>query len=108
MNVKSAIIAAQYVVAENLRTFPNREICVGGKEYVKVNEVNSALQDLILWVYPDLESDRLKQIIPCSQCNHYRKLRSKANPRKVKFICKLDGAVKRSDFYCGNAIEKEK
>lgn len=107
MNVKQALISA-YEILTSEKLKEDKPIVRNKKAvYINSKETTQALKQLIDWVYPEIESDRLKQIIPCSKCQYYRKMRNKTNPRKVKFVCKLDRTVKRPDFYCASAVEKE-
>lgn len=115
MNVRLAVYTAYHVLHRYARQNPHKVMKVPFTDnegdyrvlQVSVDEAAEGLNSLIEHVYPQSESERYKLITRCKECEYYKTLRSKKNPRLTKKYCKKHGIEPKPDFYCASALEKD-
>lgn len=115
MNVRLAVYTAYHVLHRYARQNPHKIMKVpftdNEGDYrvlpVSVDEAAEGLNALIEHVYPHTETDRYKLIVRCRECEYYKTLKSKKNPRRKKHVCKIHGIEPKPDFFCASAMEKE-
>lgn len=106
MNAKVALEAA-YAALKKAEKKGLEEIKIRTGEVIDIFEAQEAIDKLIGHIYPEFEMNRFHRIVPCSACKCYKKLRNRKNPRRIKWVCGLDGFEKYPGFYCGLAVSKE-
>ena len=76
------------------------------KGKVTYSDLIQELDKLIKWVYPKLETDRLKKVVRCKECSNYKKFLDKKNStewhKSFVMLCKVDMKPKHPEFYCKN------
>lgn len=89
-------------IREELNKTPNRQMQSLQMTY---KEVSNEISALLGWACPTIETDRLKMIIKCEKCKHYKKFKKKSDPKRAVRLCEIDKSARRPDFYCADGEE---
>lgn len=99
MKIKDALKIAVKVLNEQP---PERSFKAGS-----VAEAAKALNTILRWAYPELDSANIKQVVHCKDCVYYKKYRKKnAFKSDTIWLCSVDKTKKWPDFYCKEGIHK--
>lgn len=88
------------IVRDELAKTPSKKS--GDMSYKELcNEISA----LLGWACPEIETDRLKKIIPCRKCVHYKKFKKRSESKRAMLLCSIDMSKKDPDFYCKDGEE---
>lgn len=107
MNLKISLELAAAAYEKRANAKPNGVIEVFG-ERVTYGTAAAELRRVVAFVYPEMNTKDIQQIVRCKDCRYCRRYRSKKNPKApVKRVCSIDGQERRPDFFCANGDSKE-
>lgn len=107
MNLKATLEAAAQVYTKKAKANPNGSVEVFG-ERVPYATAASELRKVVAYVYPELNTSNVQQVVRCKDCKHYKRYRSKKNPRAPgRWLCALDKKERVSEFFCADGEERK-
>lgn len=114
MNAKHILQICIKTLKQIQKENPNKVFKVQGygancDSKVQVSEVIDEAEKLYNWCYHGLDATDLQKVTRCKDCEYYKRFKKKtAYKPQVKYLCTLDKKERGPEFYCANAIEKER
>ena len=89
----------------------NENACVRMDDaLIPYTELKAEIEKVKDWCYPDLATEKLKKIVPCKECAHYKMCTTMIanNPKpQVAYRCSFDNDTKPANHYCSYAVPKD-
>lgn len=107
MNLKSALELAAAAYEKRAETKPNGTIEVFG-ERVPYAVAAKELRKVVAYVYSELDTGSIQQVVRCKRCKHFKRYKSKKNPRAPgRWLCSLDKTAHEPGFFCASGEERD-
>lgn len=106
MNLRATLEMSARAYEKRAESNPKGTIEVFG-ERVSYSLAAAELRKVVAWVYSELDTGDVQQVIRCKNCANYRKYRSRKNPRAPgRWLCKLDKVEREPEFFCAAGQER--
>ena len=95
------------VLRKQAKDCPGKGFTNSSGKRVTIEELANSLEDVVQWMYHDLNTKDITKVVRCENCINYKKFRKKNAYKANEFYaCRLD--MKRRDpmYYCKDGEER--
>lgn len=96
MKLLTVFMSCKSIISKKMQEKPNGGLILNG-EKVSYKELVSALERLVSWVHPEIDSKHIRLVTICENCRYYN---------EIKHICKRTDIRRKPEFFCAEGDSK--
>lgn len=106
MNVKATLLFCAKELKERAKKDISSTVTIN-KETMKCFVAAQKIEEMAELIYSRLDTSSIRVVTMCKDCKHYKRFKSKKNPKLVRRLCEFDKQERDPSFYCAKGEEAE-